>query len=307
MLARTDPKLCSAAHVCGHRPHRAICDFGAAACNPSRRRQSTCVTAAQSTSSPNIASTRRGILSLLVVPVSLACEGNAEASILGPAVDNIWEGIGGGPPDLFYPDIFEGTWDVVSTLVNVETPLGPEYVPDIKVVNRAKSELNKPMQYSVRFFKGDTGKVITDRRFNTGSMLEMYNGWGMMDMIEWNPNDPNILKVNLPGETSALTRVTRRSETTVGLDRLETSEYSQQVFNSPNSTVPRLTASQCFTKYKWRSEEAAKGGPVIIATQVVSSYLTVSAGEQRMIEAMGKPVDVLTYRMAFMRPPVSRA
>ena len=46
------------------------------------------------------------------------------------------------------------------------------------------------------------------------------------------------------------------------------------------SDSPRLKASQCFTKYKWRDPAAAAaalnggGGPMIVATQVVSDYLT---------------------------------
>lgn len=248
---------------------------------------------------------RRQVLPLLLAPISLFWGDKATASKLGSTVDNFWQGIGGGPPDLFFPDVFEGTWDVVSTLVKMETPLGPEFVPDIKGTNRAKSELGMPMGYSVRFFRGSSGKVILDRQFNTSSLLEMYNGpgRGMRDSINWDPNDPNILKVSLPGNGSALTRVTRRSENILGPDKLETSEYSQQVFSSPNNNIPRLTASQCFTKYKWRSEEVASkdGGSVIVATQVVSNYLTVADGEQRMIEAMGSPISILTYRLAFTR------
>ena len=62
-----------------------------------------------------------------------------------------------------------------------------------------------------------------------------------------------------------------------------------------------MKASQCFTKYKWRtSEEAATdGGPQIVATQVVSDYLTPYDGEMLMMQAKDKPVVVYTYRMTF--------
>lgn len=76
---------------------------------------------------------RRHILPLLLSPMGMLVGGNAQASKLGPAVDGLWEGIGGGPADLFFPEAFKGTWDVASSLVNVETPLGPEFVPDMKV------------------------------------------------------------------------------------------------------------------------------------------------------------------------------
>lgn len=50
---------------------------------------------------------------------------------------------------------------------------------------------------------------------------------------------------------------------------LLTAKYVSQVFEGAEEQRSRLKASQCFTKYKWRSREAAaaKGGPEIIATQ----------------------------------------
>lgn len=56
-----------------------------------------------------------------------------QASSLPEAVDNAWSSIGGGPSDLTFPELFLGTWRVQATLTKVETPLGPEYVPDMKV------------------------------------------------------------------------------------------------------------------------------------------------------------------------------
>lgn len=56
-----------------------------------------------------------------------------QASLLPEAVDNAWSSVGGGPSDLTFPEQFLGTWKVQNTLVKVETPLGPDYVPDMKV------------------------------------------------------------------------------------------------------------------------------------------------------------------------------
>lgn len=56
-----------------------------------------------------------------------------QASLLPEAVDNAWSSLGGGPADLTFPEQFLGTWKVQNTLVKVETPLGPDYVPDMKV------------------------------------------------------------------------------------------------------------------------------------------------------------------------------
>ena len=45
-----------------------------------------------------------------------------------------------------------------------------------------------------------------------------------------------------------------------------------QTYVAPGRLEPRVKASQCFTKYKWRDLDAAKrqSGPQIVATQVRS-------------------------------------
>ena len=46
-----------------------------------------------------------------------------------------------------------------------------------------------------------------------------------------------------------------------------------QTYVAPGRLEPRVKASQCFTKYKWRDLDAAKrqSGPQIVATQVTTS------------------------------------
>ena len=57
-----------------------------------------------------------------------------QASKLPPAFDRAWEKIGGGPADLYFPDEFLGIWSVESTLTSIKLPLGPDFVPDPKVL-----------------------------------------------------------------------------------------------------------------------------------------------------------------------------
>lgn len=65
----------------------------------------------------------------------------------------------------------------------------------------------------------------------------------------------------------------------------------------------QVKASRCFTKYKWRSETQAAqtGGPQIVATQVVSDYLTPYDGEALLLRSRNRPVVVYTYNMSFRR------
>lgn len=98
-------------------------------------------------------------------------------------------------------------------------------------MDRSRTEMGKTTVYSMRFFESKRNKVITDRQFNTTSLIEMYYGTipEVTDSIEWDPRDPNVLSLNLPDKTSVYTRVTRRSSNKPAEDRLETSEYFEMV------------------------------------------------------------------------------
>jgi hypothetical protein len=70
---------------------------------------------------------------LLTTVASAVAPSGALASKLPAFADSAWEAVGGGPPDLFFPEEFLGTWDVTSVLLKVETPLGEELVPNMEV------------------------------------------------------------------------------------------------------------------------------------------------------------------------------
>ncbi|KXZ49476.1 hypothetical protein GPECTOR_21g702 [Gonium pectorale] len=239
-------------------------------------------------------------MGLAAAGVAAAQPPSAHASKL-PFLDAGWEALGGGPADLVFPEEFLGEWEVTSVLVRVEMPLGEGAVPNPASVRRAEREdLDRPTRYRVAFVRNGGGKVVYDRRYYDGTM-------SFDNRIQWNINDPNILTVNMPS-MSVRTRVTRRSEELPAEDRIETSEYVESVFeNGGVGEAPRVKASQCFTKYKWRSEQAAlrDQGPAIVATQVVSDYLTPYDGEQQYLMAMNKPYAQYTYRMAFRRPSLN--
>ncbi|GIL68328.1 hypothetical protein Vafri_21608, partial [Volvox africanus] len=198
-------------------------------------------------------------------------------------------------------------WDVTSVLTRVELPLGEDAVPNLAAVRRAQQEdLDRRTSYQVAFVRNGAGRVVYDRQFNTASMLSMYydNTMSFANRIRWDINDPNVLTLSMPG-MSVRTRVTRRSEDYPQPDRIETSEYVESVYDRGDGGAPRIKASQCFTKYKWRSPEVAQreNGPTIVATQVVSDFLTPYDGEQQYLMAMNTPYAQYTYRMAFRRPP----
>ena len=60
------------------------------------------------------------------------------------------------------------------------------------------------------------------------------------DDISWNYTDPNVLSMTLPGGLDVTTRVTRRSENDLPPDRLDTSEYFQQVTAPVTQSLARI-------------------------------------------------------------------
>ncbi|KAL0034900.1 hypothetical protein WJX77_012066 [Trebouxia sp. C0004] len=248
---------------------------------------------AQFDSKPQIAHmSRRQLLQIAGATVTVLQRApEAKASLLPEAIDNAWSSIGGGPSDLTFPELFLGTWKVQTTLV--------------KVVERAqKEDLQQPQKYLVSFMHNNRGQVVIDRRFNTSQLVSLYLDKPVPeDVITWNPDNPNQLRMALPGSMTINTRVTRRSQETPTPDKISTSEYFQQIFETPGRPQAKVKASQCYTKYKFRSLEAAdrQAGPAIVATQVISDYLTAYDGELQLIKAQNRPVVVYTYSMVFIK------
>ncbi|DBA87727.1 TPA: hypothetical protein ACH3X1_004729 [Trebouxia sp. C0004] len=201
---------------------------------------------AQFDSKPQIAHmSRRQLLQIAGATVTVLQRApEAKASLLPEAIDNAWSSIGGGPSDLTFPELFLGTWKVQTTLVKVDTPLGPDFVPDLKVVERAqKEDLQQPQKYLVSFMHNNRGQVVIDRRFNTSQLVSLYLDKPVPeDVITWNPDNPNQLRMALPGSMTINTRVTRRSQETPTPDKISTSEYFQQIFETPGRPQAKVYA-----------------------------------------------------------------
>lgn len=267
---------------------------------------------------------RRNLLTcaLSTLSVMVGITPPATASKLPEMADKAWEAIGGGPADLIYPESFLGVWNVESILERIDLPLGPEAVKDMSVIQRAaQQDKDRIVRYQASFIRNTRGHVVTDRRFNTASLMQTYLGVPLttvLDCIEWNPSDPNSLAMTLPNGMQVTTRVTKRMEEwAAGADRLATSEFFQQfierqqqqrreqeAFGTVGRANSKIKATQAYTKYHWRPSSSVGSGvgppvPEIVATQVVSDY------DLMMGNGVGgessKPVTIWTYRMGFYR------
>lgn len=56
-------------------------------------------------------------------------------------------------------------------------------------------------RYKVRFIRGRDGRPIFDRAYNTATLLAMYYpaNTDFDERITWEPDDPNIMQIRVPG------------------------------------------------------------------------------------------------------------
>ena len=260
--------------------------------------------------------------------------GNPAVAMENGLISEAWSAISGAPSDLTFPEDFLGTWLCYSTLTRVDTLQGDELVQDIAVVNRARKDVGQQIVYPMRFIKNDQGRVVMDRAYNVVRMAEATaRAYNVIDSVEWDVNDPNVLRGRIGADGRAVFfRVNQRSEEYPAPDRIETSEVAQIVFDggdnggyAPTPTddaVPaaipamamgpegtrdpsgaakatKVKSSRTFTKWKFRSAEAAGDGPAIVAGQTVYDYLT--SFDPGFIESRGQPVTQYTYKLALFR------
>ena len=197
--------------------------------------------------------------------------------------------------------MFQGAWEVRSTLVSLDTPLGLELTQDPGQIERAREyEVGQTLVYRQYFIPNGDNRIVASRAANTKSLAEALAGREALAGVEydWDIDEPNVLRIGLPDNRKIFVRVTRRFQDAPAASRLDTSEFFEQVIDREGVPDPKVKASRLLTKWKFR-EEAPEGEPLIVATQVMSDYLTSYDGEKKLLDSQGKPVSVWTYKMSF--------
>ena len=240
---------------------------------------------------------------------------NRAEAIESGFISDAWESFGGGgPADLTFPESFQGEWLVNATLTDVDLPEGADVVSNIESVNRAKNDVGRPTSYPLRFVRNSRNEVILDRAWNTEKLAEytmnVKNGSVFTD-IDWNLDDPNVMKCSLADGKTIYFKVTARSETEDDSRkrRFETSELAEVVFNDyeGSGTDPNVKRTRTYTKWLWRDQKDAQTGqPLIVCTQIVLDYLTpFSSGngnaDETFMRVAGRPVTVYTYKLAMFK------
>ena len=224
-------------------------------------------------------------------------------------LSDAWSALGGGDADLVFPDLFEGNWIASATTTAVDAPLGVEFIRAARAFERQRADIGAVFNYPIRFSRNARGDVVQDRAFNVRAVAEASRGGGRRVLdgeIDWNIDDPNVLRLTTGDGARVFYRVQARSmETDADARALTTSELAQVVVDrggdgSGGGVEPKVKSTRVVTKYKYRTAREANGGAQIVAAQTVYEYLTSFDDDQTFIRARGRPVEVSVYKLALV-------
>ncbi|MCX8078881.1 MAG: hypothetical protein N3D76_09565 [Geminocystis sp.] len=148
--------------------------------------------------------------------------------------------------DLYFPEWFEGEWEVTSVLEEQIAPMAPKLVTPGFENN--KRYLNKEVNFEVRYIRDkiapkfslffpDTfsGKevIVADRAFNGLAIAKAYLGEENVQSVTVNPKNPNEQTTILTENNKLISTVIGRQQETVSPTRFITCEITRQFFSSP--------------------------------------------------------------------------
>jgi hypothetical protein len=251
---------------------------------------------------------------LLLLAVWLLCSGQAQAGVLGddpkgPVFDYRIQHVPSGQAlpslapaqgDLVYPDWFQGTWQLTSTLVELTAPLAPALTTPGFEGNQ--TWLHQPVTCVVRFLSvpkvswgivplvQGQSQVISDRAFNGLNLARAYLSDGAVKAVKVDPSNPNRQVTLLDHGRQLTSTVTARGTETPSPERFVTTERFQQVFSG--TAIPYLNQVDIITDYS----QTPAG---IVADQVTAVYL--SPQDPEFFKALDQPVALYHYRLTLIK------
>ncbi|HIK36771.1 MAG: hypothetical protein NZ901_01585 [Geminocystis sp.] len=148
--------------------------------------------------------------------------------------------------DLYFPEWFEGEWEVTSVLEEQIAPMAPKLVTPGFENN--KRYLNKEVNFEVRYIRDkiapkfslffpDTFSskevIVADRAFNGLAIAKAYLGEENVQSVTVNPKNPNEQTTILTENNKLISTVIGRQQETVSPTRFITCEITRQFFSSP--------------------------------------------------------------------------
>lgn len=207
--------------------------------------------------------------------------------------------------DLIYPDWFEGTWEMTSTLVDMIAPLAPDVVTPGFEGNR--QFLQQPITNLIRFVPARVGggrflgqllktqeKIVSDRAFNGLNLARAYLGEDGVVSVKVDPDNPNRQITILKGNQQLVSTVTGRATEAPTSYDFVTTEVFQQFFGGNRPTI-YLNEVENTTAYHFEPDS----DPGLTANQITAIYL--SPQDPDYFKALNHPVALYRYQLTFQR------
>lgn len=192
--------------------------------------------------------------------------------------------------DLLYPDWMAGTWDVTSTLLQMEAPLAPDLKSPGFEGNRRY--LNQPLSFQVRFQRNrKAGGVVGDRTFNSANISQAYFGDTSEIKIRPDADNPNRQVIDMAGGQELVSVVRGRSREQPEGDRFLSTEIIYQVFRTPG----QIYFNEVETTTDYRQQDSDH----LDAEQLTAIYL--SPKDPAYFRANGSPVALYRYHLELTR------
>ena len=216
--------------------------------------------------------------------------------------------------DLVYPDWFEGTWQVTSTLVEQQAPLAPEVVTP--GFDRNQDSLNQTVTFPVRFLSQTPApsrldrflllpsrpapQVVADRAFNGLQIAQAYLGEGGVLSVKVNPKDPNEQLTKLQNHVQVLSVVTDRAQETPNANQFIATEVCQQIFRGlPGPFLNRVETTTAYTLTQRSDSQPDRASDLttahLSAEQFTAIYL--SPQDPDYFKAGDRPVALYHYHL----------
>ena len=116
---------------------------------------------------------------------------------------------GMGPPDVAYPEVMLGRWEVRRVLADVDFPRGQQSA-DTALAEAMLERIGSTETFSSRFIPGKNG-VVADREYNIRSLVRASEGADVT--AQWKVSNPNVLTVSYPTGELREIKVTKRATT----------------------------------------------------------------------------------------------
>eukprot|EP00741_Cyanophora_paradoxa_P007255 tig00001095_g7018.t1 len=252
-------------------------------------------------------------LGLLLAPGQARAAGSLEQRFAQNILAN--PGTARFPSELYYPDWFEGEWEVSATCTGFEAPQGEGYV-DEETLRTGRLDVERgPVRYLLSFYtlaqapfgspasiggvlgrRGAGGRVVGDRAANMEAITNAYAGRRIVRKVTYDPGQPTRLSVQLLGSNRCEIYLNKRAgeEAAGEAGSYYTSESLRQILLRAEND-PRVTDYELLTRWRRDADDPA----FVSATQKIAVYMTPLDG--RFFETGGKNVGLFTYELAMRR------